>query len=167
MENWRGYLKEGSEQLDPEQVELIEDFFGDIVAVLQAYEDDEKPEVEEGRSHRRRARRKRKRQEFVKKVKIKAGLDPDLAKKDFTPEQAALYDQARQQIKLQSDADEFRVLNTIANGSVLNVPIIKDAFELGGPALKLALATVVGAECIDNLTLTCVMSAFVSSGGQL
>ena len=154
FENWREYLKEGDDtEPTQEQVELVKDFLKSIALIAQASEDAE--EVTEGRSSRRRAHKKRLKRERIEKIKEMAGL-VGIKIKDFTPEQNRLYFDAKKQFEVQKEAEEFAALNTLANGDITNVSFVRDIINKGGTPLKVALAAVVGAECVDNLSLKCV-----------
>lgn len=160
FENWRGYVNE-QEKATPEQIEKAEDFIEAIVAIVQAYEDSDP--VEEASKHRM-TRRQRTKRANIMHIKRTAGIDQNIKIKDFTPEQKELYRVAKQEIKKQEEADELATLDTIANGNILDLPIIKQLYNAGGVALKSALGAAIGPECVDNLSLTCIATAVSQSG---
>jgi CHAT domain-containing protein len=167
FENWRGYVNE-QEKATPEQIEKAEDFIEAIVAIVQAYEDTKPVEEAPGARARIRSRnRQRKKQMRINYIKRKAGIDKSIDIKDFTPEQQQMYDIARQEIKNQAEAEELATLDTIANGNILELPIIKQLYNAGGVALKSALGAAIGPECVDNLSLNCIATAVVQSGGAI
>jgi hypothetical protein len=160
FENWRGYVNE-QEKATPEQVEKTEDFIEAIVAIVQAYEDSDP--VEEASKHRMTTRQRAKRAN-IRHIKYKAGIDDNIEIQDFTPEQKQMYRVAKQEIKKQEEADEMATLNTIAHGNILDLPLVKQLYNAGGPFLKAALGAAIGPECVDNLSLTCIATAVQQSG---
>ena len=157
FENWRGYVNE-QEKATPEQVEKTEDFIEAIVAIVQAYEDSDP--VEEGN----RPTRKKRIQTQINWIKTNAGIDKDIKIQDFTPEQKQMYRVAKQEIKKQEEAAEIATLNTIAHGNILDLPLVKQLYNAGGVVLKSALGAMIGPECVDNLSITCIATAVSQSG---
>jgi hypothetical protein len=168
FENWRDYVNE-QQAPTPQQKEEVNKFIESVMALIQAHVDADDGPLEEApgaRSRMRRRAKQRKKEEWVAKIKDEAGIDKNIDKKDFTPEQKRLYRDQVEKINRQTEADEFAIINTIANGNMLNVPGIKDAYKVGGNFLKAALGAVIGPECVDNLSITCIATA-VSQTGML
>ena len=162
FENWRGYVNE-QQAPTPQQEEEAEDFIEAIVAIIKAYEDSDP--VEEASKHRL-TRRQRTKRANIMNIKHKAGIDQDIKIKDFTPEQKQMYRVAKQEIKKQEEASQMATLDTIANGNILELPLVKQLYNAGGVALKSAIGAMFGPECVDNLSITCIATA-VSQTGML
>ena len=153
FENWRQYLAEQTTPT-PVQIELVKDFLKSIALIAQASEDAGE-EIVEAKAMGRNLRRKAQ-QRWTKQIKEMAGL-VGVKLKDFTPEQRILFDDAKRQFKEQAEATELAMLNTIANGDLANVSFIRNIINKGGAPLRIALAAVVGPECVDNLSLRCII----------
>ena len=159
-------LDEGEGTPDSKQVDLVKDFLKSITLVAQASEDLE-AELKEGPGGRSRARQRaatRKRIEYAKKVKQKAGL-VGIKFKDFTPQQQELYDTAKKDLQQQEEANQFAILQTLAQGKLNDIPMIQSLLEKGGTPLKLALSVVVGEDCLNNLSVDCIVQGIASSPG--
>ena len=184
LENWNRFLDEAelgdddtkkptpAGEIAPpteDQVEAVEDLLKTIVALADAADDaDEEAEeaateigdsLEEASAARKGRMQRKARRARTKRVKEMAGL-AGVKLKDFTPEQQKLYDAAKQELKQMEDAAEFNFVNTLANGNVLDIPVIKKTIDKGGAPLKTAITAVLAAggasQCMDELTLTCL-----------
>ena len=192
MENWSAYVAEAeiggtapaaatttgdgapdtTEEPTAEQIKLVQDFIKSIAVLADASNDAGEEQEEElaqqlhevpgSKSRRRKKRLKRQRQEYVQKIKERAGV-AGIKMKDFTPEQRKLYDEAKELFKQEAEQSEFEAMNTIANGDLLDVPLIKKIVDKGGTPLKAALTLVAG-ECASNLTLTCLTNQLAAQG---
>jgi hypothetical protein len=169
LENWRGYLRE-EVSIPPESGddarEIIRKFLEELVILAKAAEDaaaEDESVVGEGSSYRKGRMDRAAQRAHTARIKEKAGL-AGIKLKDFTPEQRQLYDGAKAEIKKLDDDAPLVVANTIANGNVLELALVKRLVDLGGAPLKAAL-TLLSPECVDNLTLRCL--AFAASQGEL
>tara|TARA_R110002020_G_scaffold12402_1_gene45442 strand:+ start:8327 stop:8923 length:597 start_codon:yes stop_codon:yes gene_type:complete len=191
VENWNKFLDEaelgGDATEEPtaagevtpptdQQIGAVEELLKTIIALADAVEDADTETQEtaqeigdqlgEGAGRRNRMARKA-RQQRTRKIKELAGLT-DVKLKDFTPEQRQLYDEAKAEIKQMEDAAEFNFVNTLANGNLLNIPVIKNTIDKGGAPLRLAITAVLAAggasACVDELSLTCLTTALAGAG---
>ena len=194
IENWNKFLDEvelgddGTKGPPPagevpaptkDQVETVEDLLKTIVALADAADDADEEAQEtakeigdqlgEGAGRKNRMARKA-RQQRTKRVKEMAGL-AGVKLKDFTPEQRQLYDAAKQELKQMEDAAEFNFVNTLANGNVLDIPIIKKTIDKGGPRVKMAITAVLAAggasQCVDELTVMCLTQSLSAASQGL
>ena len=195
IENWNKFLNEaelgddGAKGPTPagevpaptkDQVEAVEDLLKTIVALADAADDaDEEAQetavqigdsLEEGSAARKARMQRKARRRRTKKIKDMAGL-VGVKLKDFTPEQRQLYDTAKQELKQMEDAAEFNFVNTLANGNVLDIPIIKKTIDKGGTPMKMAITAVLAAggasQCVDELTLTCLAQSLSAASQGL
>ena len=164
FENWRGYVNE-QQAPTPQQKEEVEDFIKHIAAVLdgiQAGQEEGAP-VEERRRKSPAEHIRRNNIQHTKRIKKEAGLE-GIKIKDFTPEQLQAFESAKEAVKLQDDAHNAALKTTLAHGNILELPIIKQIYKAGGNFLKAALGAVIGPECVDNLSVTCIAAAKISTG---
>ena len=149
--------KEPEKALTGQEVALLNNFIKSLAVIAQASED-AGSELEEvgSRSRGRQRAAKRKRQEFTKKIKQKAGL-AGIKMKDFTPQQRQLYDAAKQDFKETEEAKEMAVMDTLAHGDILNLPIVKQLVNTFPPGFKDTLITIATkGDCQGEVTLTCL-----------
>ncbi len=195
IENWNKFLDEaelgGDATEEPtaagevtpptdQQIGAVEELLKTIMALADAVEDADTETQEtaqeigdqlgEGSAARKGRMQRKARQQRIRKIKELAGLT-DVKLKDFTPEQRQLYDEAKAEIKQMEDAAEFNFVNTLANGNLLNIPVIKNTIDKGGTPLRLALTAVLAAggasACVDELSLTCLTTALAGAGQGL
>ena len=163
-EQQSGATPDAPQEPTPEQLKLVQDFLKSIAVIADASEDagiekqedfeQQLAEAPGSKARRRQRRLKRQRQEYTQKIKDHAGL-AGIKLKDFTPEQRALYDETKALFRQEKEQSEFEVLNTLTNGNLLDVPLVKNIVDQGGTPLKVALTLVAG-ECAADITLTCL-----------
>ena len=193
MENWNKFLVEAELGGDgdlkkptttgevpaptEDQVEAVEDLLKTIVALASAVEDADEEIKEtakeignslgEGSARRMGRAASRDHNQKIKKIKDMAGL-AGIKIEDFTPEERQLYDQAKQEVKNMEDAWGFNFINTLVNGNLLDIPIIKKLVDIGGSPLKTAITAVLAvagaSQCMDELTLACLTNSLHSAG---
>ena len=195
IENWNKFLDEaelgGDATEEPtaagevtpptdQQIGAVEELLKTIVALADAVEDADTETQEtaqeigdqlgEGSAARKGRMQRKARQQRTRKIKELAGLT-DVKLKDFTPEQRQLYDEAKAEIKQMDDAAEFNFVNTLANGNLLDIPIIKKTIDKGGPRVKMAITAVLAAggasQCVGELTVMCLTQSLSAASQGL
>ena len=151
MENWRGYLNEESD----DDLTLVQDFIKSLMVIVDAADDADKTQGLKETGQRFNRRRKK---DLIKKIKQRSGLS-GIKMEDFTQEQKNLYKDTKRELQHEEAVATFKIFDTIANGDILKIPLVKNLAAKGGQPLKFAIAAIAGEECSENLSLNCLTSA--------
>ena len=182
MESWDKFLDEAelgdvaattptdADETPPpteQQIGAVEDLLKTIVALSSAVEDADTEAQEtaqeigdqlgEGSARRAGKMARIDRERNTKKINQ---IAKELEIEGFSGDQEELYTAAKEELKNMQDAAQLNFVNTLANGNLLDIPVIKRTIDSGGTPLKAAITAVLGiagaTACVDELTFMCL-----------
>jgi hypothetical protein len=150
-----------------QQIGAVEDLLKTIVALSSAVEDADTEAQEtaqeigdqlgEGSARRAGKMGRKDRERNTKKINQ---IAKELEIGGFSGDQEELYTAAKEELKNMQDAAQLNFVNTLANGNLLDIPVIKRTIDSGGAPLKAAITAVLGiagaTACVDELTFMCL-----------